>query len=329
VIKATRIVYEKYKKYLGTENRSVIESIFKSAEKLWLQATCSDSTGLTPRAIERITAEQNVLTAQKKCAQILQIIADNVAELNVTKLQVDLMSEKVYTNESNFISLINVVERGLSLFDLPLNVEVTYNVENQFVMDPLITVSRATYNLPDGSISDDSFKLFMLDVVFEGTHDWADDSVQSINIRFRSTYNNSAFRDIIYSPSLLENETKKIYRDNYFHDPVYIFLPLSNGMIFIPDNKYGARGIALVKDIEKRHTSWLWDSDYIEIFETNGLHLDAHHRIYILENVTIDMALKFANRVNLHPPWIVSKDVSLIQGNEVYTDYEKMQNKLA
>ena len=83
----------------------------------------------------------------------------------------------------------------------------------------------------------------------------------------------------------------------------------------------------IVKNVTKRHTSWLWEDNYIKVIETEGLHLDAHHQFYIMENVTLDQALSFANRINLYPPWIVSKNVSLIQGNEVYQAYDQMLNK--
>ncbi len=329
IILATRIIYEKYKRYLGTGNKTLIEARLKNAERLWLQATCSDSTGLTPRALERITAEGNVLSAQKKCAQILQIIAENVATVNVSRLQVDLKTKKIYKNSSNFISLVRIAKSGLTLADLPVNVDLFSNFNDNDYLDPHFSVSLVNYDSLDATIDRESFNLFKLDVIFEGTHDWADDSIHSICVKFSLENKENAFREIVYSPSLLESETKRMIRDDYIHDPLYIFLPLSNGMIFIPNKGTNSRGIAIVKDVTVRHTCWLWEMDHVEILETNGLHLDAHHRVYILENVTIDRALNFANRINVHPPWIVSKDASLIQGNEVYNDYEKMKNKLS
>ena len=56
---------------------------------------------------------------------------------------------------------------------------------------------------------------------------------------------------------------------------------------------------------------------------------DVGSQLYIMDDVTLDQALNFANRINVYPPWIVSKYVSFIQGNEVYDMYAQMDNKTA
>ena len=93
IILATRIVYEKYQSLLGVGIQNQVETLLKNAERLWLQATCSDSTGVGPDPIERITAEQNVLTAQKNCSQVLKIIGVVIKEVNGSQIQVDLQTK--------------------------------------------------------------------------------------------------------------------------------------------------------------------------------------------------------------------------------------------
>jgi len=328
IIYATHIIYEKYKSFLGFTDQSLIELKFEYAEKLWLQATCSDSTGVGPDPIERVTAEQNILIAEENCSQILQIIANNVEEANVSQLQVDLKTEMIYNNTGEFISLVNVINSDLALSDLPLNVILTIAVDNMNSIEPNITISSVKYNSSDAFANSESFDLYRLDIIFKGTHDWANDSIREIGIQFEFKDFNRNFNKIIYSPSLLENQIKLIYRDNYIRDPLYIFLPLSNGMIFIPDETSNDRGTAIIKNVTKRHTSWLWEEQFIKVLETDGIHMDAHHQIFLLENITRLQALQFANRINLYPPWVVSKNISLIQGNEVYKIYEQMLNKM-
>lgn len=323
IIMATREIYEQYKAQL-VDNKTIIENKLEMAEKLWLQATCSDSTGLTPRDYERITAEGNVLIAQNNCSQVLQIIRDEIPELDVSKLQVDLKTKNIFNNTSDFISLITVIDDTLTIADLPINVETIFSQgENQLTPD--INVSLVDYNSSDSQVSSETFGLYKLDITFEGSHNWENNSIDYIEVLFEKKSGN--VREIVYCPTLLENYTKRMWRYDYMYDPVHIFLPLSNGLIFIPNSYTGDQGIAIVKNVTQRHTSWLWNYYDIRVVETEGLHMDAHHQFYILNGTTIEQAVNFANRINVQPPWIVSNDTSLIQGNEVYDMYLTIANR--
>ncbi|MGV9171313.1 MAG: hypothetical protein ACOC35_01925 [Promethearchaeia archaeon] len=327
IISATRKIYNKHKNNpsLSAGNKTAIEKKFTQAEKLWLQATCTDSTGIGPDPIERVTAESNVLITQKNCSQILSILAENIPELNVEKLQVDLRTGEIYNETSEFLSLVKN-QKSLNLEDLPLDVEFSSHVTDG-TLEPSVSVSLVEYNSSD--YDNELYNLTKLDVTFQGSHDWANDSIRSIGIKFSPKEKGESTKEIIYAPSLLENETKRIYRYNYIYDPLYIFLPLSNGMIFLPNENSGDIGTAIIKNVTQRHTSWLWEYYYLKVLETEGLHMDAHHQFYIIDNIQIDRALRFANRINVYPAWIVSKNVSLIQGNEVYDMYAEMENRLA
>lgn len=328
IMLATRTIYDEYKfgHGLSVSERIEIEQMFNTAEKLWLQATVTDSTGIGPDATERITAEGNVLKVEQYCAEILKELATKLPSLNVDHFQVDLDTGKIYL-PGECIQLLTVKNKNLDLADLPLDVRTSSKVIGGDDLDPDITVSQISY---DSNNKDaDKFDLYKLDIVFEGTHNWADDSIQNIAVRFNFPNYGKSMSELVYSPSLLENTTKRMYRWDYIYEPVYIFMPLSNGLVFIPDVRYGEQGTAIVKKVTTRHTSWLWEYWYLKILETEGLHLDAHHELYILEDVSIDQALRFANRINVNPPWIVSQDVSKIQGHEVYAQYALMENKLA
>ncbi len=328
IIFATKIVYEKYKSGLSSENRSIIESYIIQAEKLWLQATCSDSTGVGPDPIERYTAELNVLNAQMFCSQILQILADRVPELNVTQIQVDPINRAIFNAKSDFISLINILDSNLTLIDLPLNVFLSSTGQDRFYLEPKIKIRLIRYNSSDDAMISTVLDLYQLDIVFPGSQDWQNDSLSELSIKFQFKNKERDFKVIRYSPTLLENTTKKIFRNHYYHDPLYIFLILSNGFLFIPSNSSSLFGTAIIKNVTKRHTSWLWEDNFMKVIETDGIHLNAHHQFYIMDNVSIEQALRFANRINLHPPWIISKNVSMIQGNEVYRLYEQIENRL-
>lgn len=327
IILATRVIYNQYKNHpnVTPSDRTAIDDKFEMAEKLWLQATCTDATGIGPDPVERLTAEGNVLIAERNCSQILEILANRVSALNVSKIQVDLKTGSVYNNTANFLSLINVSRSDLDLDDLPFDVEISSSVVDG-ELEPNTVVSLISYNSSD---SDNySYHLYRLDVTFNGTHDWNDDSILKISMKF-IMLDEGDFGEILYSPSLMEGTTKRIYRYDYIYDPVYIFLPLSNGLLFIPDEYTGFRGNAIIKNVTCRHTSWLWEYYDVEVLETDGLHMDAHHQFYIMENVSLEQALDFANRINVSPPWVVSKNATLIQGNEFYSMYAQMENKEA
>lgn len=329
VILATREVYEEYKSDpgLSSKDKSSIEAKFHAAEKLWLQATVTDSTGIGPDAIERVTAEGNVYKAQLNCSQILTILAKKVAGVPTSRMQVDLQTGEIHVDSANFISLTRLQQSNLDLEDLPLDVNYDSSVNGKEDLVPEILVSKVQFDSND----DENVNLdaYQLDITFEGTHDWADDSIQSISITFTFPDYEQSMKEIVYSPSLLEDYTKRAYRYNYGYHPLYIFLPLSNGMIFLPDTPHGNRGTALVKSVTTRHTSWLWNYWSLTILETEGLHLDAHHKVYLLEDVTLDEAHSFANRINVNPPWMIGQNPDDIQGHEVYDVYSQMENKFA
>ncbi|MHA1343507.1 MAG: hypothetical protein ACTSQG_05945, partial [Promethearchaeota archaeon] len=328
IIKATKEIYYKYKNNPGVSlnNRTRIEQLITQSERLWLQATCTDSTGIGPDATERVAAETNIFYAEKKCASVLKILAKQVSELNVSRIQVDLKTGAIYNNKTDFISLINV-SNICCLYDLPFDISFNAKVDGEYCK-PNVKVSLVSYNSSDSISKNEVFNLYRLDVIFRGSHDWVNDSISSIGIKFKFR-DRSNFREIIYSPSLLENETKRLWRYNYKSHPVYVYLPLSNGLLFIPDDYTGFKGTAIIKNVTQRHTSWLWEYWYIKILETEGLHMDAHHQIYIMKDVTLDTALAFANRINVFPPWIVSQNVNLTQGHEVYQMYDQIENRLS
>ena len=229
----------------------------------------------------------------------------------------------IFNNTADFISLITY-NNLLTINDLPIQV----STNNQGGSDPKVIVSNVTYNSADSAISNETYDVFQLDVTFNGTHDWKDRSIKKLGIQFRLP--GRSVKEIVYCPSLLEDvATKRLWRYNYQYDPVYIYLPLSNGLLFLPDQYTGSRGIAIVKNVTQRHTSWLWEYSYLEVLEDEGLCMDAHHQFFIIDDINIDDAVKFANRINFSPPWIVSQNVNLTQGHEVYDMYLNMSNRLS
>jgi hypothetical protein len=263
------------------------------------------------------------IIAEKNCSEVIKIISYNVSSIDVQRLQVDLKTGDIFNKTSDFISLITF-ENALTKNDLPIRLST--NTEGGG--SPLISVFNVTYNSADSAINNETYNLYQLDVTFNGTHDWKDRSIRKIGIQFRLS--GRSMKEIIYCPSLLEDVAdKRLWRYNYQYDPVYIFLPLSNGLLFLPDEYTGFRGTAIVKNVTQRHTSWLWEYWYLEVLEDEGLCMDAHHQFFIIDDISLDEAVRFANRINVSPPWIVSQNVNFTQGHEVYDMYLNMSNRLS
>ena len=155
----------------------------------------------------------------------------------------------IYEPIGLFISLINVINANLTLIDLPLNVFISSTGQTSYNLEPLTEVKLVRFNNSDNSINNSALELYQLDLIFPGSHDWENDSLSNINIIFKFKEQNRNFENIIYSPTLLENYTKTLSRNNYYHDPLYLFLMLSNGLLFIPYNNSSPLGTAIVKNV--------------------------------------------------------------------------------
>ena len=115
-------------------------------------------------------------------------------------------------------------------------------------------------------------------------------------------------------------------RNDYQNDPVFIYLPLANGLIYIPDPSGANKGLAIINNCSSRHTSILWEKDFLRYEENGGIHLDAIYRILILEDINLEKAVNFAQRINNNPLWIISANITKMAGYSVYQLYQDMLN---
>lgn len=305
---ATHIAYDYFKDQLNQANKTQIEDLLNIAEKNVLLAMVTDTTGLSPRDYERRYGENHVLYALGNCSEALSIIVREVPWLSVNSIfQVDLLSEEIENISSNF--RFPKYEGEIDLPDLPITIQ-TLTSPNTPVYAPDIFVKNYTF---------EGFNYKSLEVIFPGTWDWD----LNAPIKLELTLNVNA-TNIVYSPSLTDsvNFTLNLSRNDYKSHPIYVYLPLSNGLIYIPDPNYPNVGLAIINNCSRRHTSLLWDQDFLRYVEIEGIHLNASYQIFFLEDVQLNDALQFAQRVNNNPLWIISDNITQMAGYSAYGMYQ-------
>lgn len=309
-VKATKIFYEQYKNQISPVNRSIIKNLTESAEKLLLLSMGTDTTGVNPKGFERRYGEDNVYNAMVNCTHIISIIISEVSGLNFNDtFQIDLLTGDIENDSLNFQY---PTYNGISnIDDIPFSIDTYPNLLNY---SPNISVKNYVF---EGN------NYIALEVNFNGTGDWSIDEPNFISLKL-----NLDASDIIYSPSLTDsiNLTINISRNNYDTDPLYIYLPLGNGLIYLPNKSNPDSGLAIINNCSSRHTSILWEKDFLRYHESGGIHLDAIYKILILEDINLKNAVSFAQRINNNPLWIISDNITQMAGYSAYQLYEQMLN---
>ncbi|MHA1279436.1 MAG: hypothetical protein ACTSQI_12210 [Candidatus Helarchaeota archaeon] len=307
---ATQILYEHYKSRLNIDNRSQIEAFLEDSEKHVVLAMCTDTSGINPRWYERVFGETQVYYAINKCSEVVSIIISEIPELipNST-FQVDLLTQSIENNSLNFHfpSFNNL----LSPSDLPITFDVCIS-PNFTTLAPIVTIINNTFE----GVNYQSLK-----VTFPGTWDWAIDAPNELQLIL-----NVNSSHVVYSPSLTDsiNFTKNMTRSDYASGLVNILLPLSNGLIFIPDSPHSITGMAIINNCTSRHTSIWWADDSLRFIELGGVHLNATYHLIFVEHIDLADAVSFAQRVNTYPYWIISDNLTFMAGHESYELYSQV-----
>lgn len=277
-IQAVEAVFKNSSVYLTMDELNSCSEYIERAWKFNMLAESTDVLGLAPRDHEReygFSNSQSVINELNKALSILKSKNPHFAIRE--KIQVDIETGKVLLGNVSGYEFIAVKElsSGYSKSDLPIKVSIsTEGLSNDYNS----SVRRCEYQ---GVI------YWELNLGFAGSMDWEESEAEiSIELEWDSG-------TIQYSPSLLEDTTVTLNRDDYDASND-IFLPLSNGLI------YGGEQ-ALVKNCSAHHTAALWKSDSLG-FEESQLHFWANYQLFILDKgIDTNTCLEFANRVNTSP----------------------------
>ncbi len=311
-VQATEILYNSFIDRISTANRSTIENLLNHAEKSVVLAMASDTTGINPAWYERYYGELQVYQAIENCSTAISILISEIPGLNVNStFQVDLLTRAIENNTNNFKS--PTIHNMLSLSALPISIQTK-------------TTPTAPSYTPISSLQNTSFEgMFYksLYITFPGTWNWTINQPTQIEIVFNLTSSS-----ITYCPSLTDsaNLTQNISRSNYASDPIHIYLPISNGLIFLPETPHSTTGLAIINNCSSRHTSINLENDYFRFIEIGGIHMNATYHLLLLEDIELHEAVTFAQRVNNKPLWCVSDNISNISGYSVYDTYKQVAN---
>ncbi|NVM29477.1 MAG: hypothetical protein HWN65_11610 [Candidatus Helarchaeota archaeon] len=310
---ATRTMYNYFRNDISLSNRTNIENLLEDAEKSVLLAMVTDTTGLTPRGYERRYGETNIYNAMTNCSDAVSIIISEIPGINPdSSFQVDLRAETVENITGNFV--YPTYNGQLTRSDLPLSIEA-YTWPNTSAYAPTISVANFSF---------EGFNYKSLEVIFPGTWDWASDLPDHLYLNLIVDASN-----IVYSPSLTDslNVTVNMSRSDYCDkDPVHVFLPLGNGLIFIPESPSSSVGVAIINNCSSRHTTLLWEQDALKYWERSGIHLNASYHLLFLEDVQLSDAVSFAQRVNNQPLWGISDNITKMAGYYAYQLYALCAN---
>ena len=308
-VQATEIMYNQYKIQISPSNQTIIENLLESAERFVLLSMVTDTTGITPRGYERRYGEGNIYNAMSNCSEVVSIIISEIFGLNISStFQVDLLAQTIENNTLNFKTPTLIGEINLS------NLSISITTQTNPATTPTIVVKNYTF---------EGFNYKTLEVLFPGSWDWNVDVPEQIELKFNLDASN-----IIYCPSLTDsiNLTENMSRSDYGYHPVYMFLPLGNGMIFIPESIYSDVGTAIINNCSSRHTNMLWDNDYLKYLEIGGIHLNASYQVLFLEDIQLSDAVNFAQRVNNQPLWVISDNITKMAGYSAYELYALCAN---
>ncbi|MBD3229833.1 MAG: hypothetical protein GF329_16745 [Candidatus Lokiarchaeota archaeon] len=271
----------------------------------------TDTTGVNPKGFERRYGEDNVYNAMLNCTRVISVIISEIIGLNINEtFQVDLLNHQIENNTSNF--QYPTYHGSLNKNNLSFSIETD---SSDPTYSPTIAVTNNTF---------EDMNYNLLEVNFNGTGDWFIDKPNYISLTL-----NIDSSKIIYCPSITDsiNLTKNMSRNDYQTDPVFIYLPLSNGLIYIPNSSSSNSGLAFINNCSSRHSSILWERDFLRYEETGGIHLNASYKIIILEDISLKKAVNFAQRINNQPIWKISSNIEQMGGYYSYDLYQKMLNK--
>jgi glycosyl hydrolase family 57 len=245
---------------------------------LWLSQV-TDTSGVNPNDYEFEYCINNTALAQNYSQQVINLLKSSVVGWN-NRLQVDGYHKTVITQESRF--------QNLTVLNQISNISI---LENKYGFNSEITYTHQNSNPYVIGIQNYSLKLFVNNSLKEFQFEKIQLSFQSRRDQFVSNkvpilpvFNNSAacngkrseqhikfndnWKTAAYSPSLAENYTQTITRDDYHHpamgnDPYYkVPLPISNGLLYNIQ-----KGYAIITHNTVRHISVRWENDVADFYE--------------------------------------------------------------
>lgn len=287
---------------LSSINASVYSSYYQRLNRAWLdlaEAEVTDTTGVSPRDFEGYFAFNKTQAALNNATEIMSLLVNVTSEWNNTvytnngSIQIVALNQvegmnPVMTNQSEFINFTKNLGSG-GQPALPVVLELMnangLNVTSMILetpWKPALNYSRVRVSFPETTDMEET---------------WA-------YVKFKGLFN-----EISYSPSLIEYDTINLSRSEYYpdtyeayedwdsrsaHDNFELYLPLANGLVYSIEGRY-----AVIKNCSQSHVCMKWNPDEIRFMQTKIINPHGETwEYFILQDVSINQALEFANLVN-------------------------------
>ncbi|MHA1819605.1 MAG: hypothetical protein ACTSU2_17040 [Promethearchaeota archaeon] len=302
ILEATMILNETYWNSLDPANRTLVNQLLNSASRSLILAMVTDTTGINPNPTEREYGYTNIRNVFLNCSEVVKIYTENIPQLaGATQIQIDLATKNITTTPKALFSINN---------------NLTFDELNQMV--PINISTQTTGKAPDISVQNityDSQDLIKLEITFPGTRNW---SIRNDDVEVKFSGN---LEQVVYSPPLAEDLSVRVNRSDYTDENILnIHIPLSNGLIFIPNSRDSNKGLAIIHNTSQYQIAPRWKSDSLT-YMTGKIVFPAPFQFFILNNTDIANAKYLANHLNNNVTWTIAPNVTQMQGFEYLQAY--------
>ncbi len=318
IYRATRWLYDEYgAQYANATAKAEIGWCFANASRTMVLAMVTDTTGISPNPVERQYGYDNAGYAIANCSRVIEILQWAWTNAGVhpdlagaNQIQVNLEALTNITNPSAFTEYA----ASQTLSGPVLNETFPLLVETELrgtINQTKVAISQGTYT---------GIPVTRLTVTFPGTNVWAEDFVNCA-LHFKGK-NARGTNEIMYPIALAEDlPMVRITRTDYTPDDILQFhLPLSSGLIFIPETPGATKGAAIIWNCSSYQIAPRWVPEEI-VFQVTELHLDATFEFFLLNDTTAEDAQDLANQLNTYQNVIVAPTFSGMEGYEYFQAY--------
>jgi len=280
------------------------------AKKAVWEAQVTDTTGISPRYIEFWYGMNKTYDAITLCNEIINYIRLKSGNPFSGAIQINPYTLEIHNETSGFIN--SSILDTLTLSDIEQMFDVTITTEQTSEYETLYPV-ETNVKYMNMSTSHWFQEYYQLNFDFRGLYDMkyshsdaiyiSETDINSMKTLGISEANEISviieddWSKIRYSPSLLENESIELNRDDYYsylygsESEWVILLAACNGMVYNPIGGYG-----IVKNITIRHLAANWRVNSIEYKEDHIKYTSSHEYFFVLGSV--QEVLRFANQIN-------------------------------
>ncbi|MHA1341304.1 MAG: hypothetical protein ACTSRZ_15110 [Promethearchaeota archaeon] len=290
-----------------------VDGLLLQAKKHLWEAQVSDTTGINPNYWEFWYGLNHSQSAIEICYSIIdKIRRETPGNPYKNSIQINPYTREIYNQTINFINKTIIATSSKSEieqtfgFTLEINQKPEYNILGFNQSYQKANLSSKNYSFQVYQIDLEFFGYYNLSIPLNETYYVAENDLANYKNAGINSKNDVSiiFRDnwqyISYSPSLAENYTVELNRDDYFYKPFgadewLLLLSMCNGLLYNPIKNY-----AIIKNCSVHHIPAIWRSDNVEFKEIELKYKNSWQ--FFIVNTSLENALMLANQINSYAP---------------------------